>query len=203
MVAIDRGLTGYETDTVAIDSLGAARQAVQTLIDSGHEHIAMIAAPGAVAASDRDDDDSRAILGRDRVMGYKSAMHQARLPIAVVEGNYKESGGYRATKVLMSDSPKPTALFSAGGSTTIGVLRALRDEGFSVPQDISVISFDDLPAADLMSPPLTAVQQPTMQLGAKAADLILRRIAEPTASYQHVVLTTQLLIRGSTRGYSP
>jgi DNA-binding LacI/PurR family transcriptional regulator len=92
----------------------------------------------------------------------------------------------------------PTAIVSVNSQTTIGVLRALRRAGIRQPDDISLVSFDDLPTGEFLDPPLTAVVQPSYQLGVRAAELLLERRAQTDRAQTEVTLAATLEIRGST-----
>ena len=82
--------------------------------------------------------------------------------------------------------------------TTIGVLRALREQGVGIPEEISLVGFDDIPAGEFLDPPLTVIAQPTYQIGARAAELLIRRIQDPEAPIREVLLNGTLVVRGST-----
>jgi LacI family transcriptional regulator len=187
-VSLDRE-PGIRVDRVGVDNDAASYEAVQHLLGLGHRRIAVIAGPGTIGAAE------------ERLDGYQRAMREARLrpdPSLVRRGDLREDGGYRRALELFDLPEPPTALFSVNNLTTIGVLRAARQRGISMPDRLSLVGFDDIPTGELLEPPLTAIVQPTYQLGAKAAELLLRRIAEPDAPVTEVVLQASLVIRGST-----
>jgi LacI family transcriptional regulator len=189
LVAIDRRIMGMPTDSVAVDNESAAHGAVTHLVRLGHRRIAIVGGP-----SDAD-------TARERLRGYDRAFREARIPGApelVKEGNFREAAGLILTRELLDLDDPPTAIFSVNNLTTIGVLRALRERHMRIPEDVSVVGFDDIPAAELLDPPLTVVQQPTYRMGAQAAELLIRRIREPEAPVQEVLLSASLVIRGST-----
>jgi LacI family transcriptional regulator len=189
IVAIDRRIRGLPTDSVAVDNEGAAHEAVTHLIRLGHSRIAIIGGP-------RD-----AHTARERLRGYERAHREARLdvdPALVTEGTFRETAGLAHTRQLLALPDPPTAIFSVNNLTTIGVLRGLREAGRRIPQDVSIVGFDDIPTAELLDPPLTVVRQPTYRMGVQAAELLIRRIREPEAPVQEVLLTGSLVIRGST-----
>jgi LacI family transcriptional regulator len=189
VVAVDRRVRGLSTDTVAVDNDGAAHEAVSHLIHLGHRRIAIIGGP-------RDADSAS-----ERLRGYERAHRDARLPIdpdLVIEGNFRERGGLDATRRLMTLPQPPTGIFAVNNLTTIGVLRALGERGSRIPADVSVVGFDDMPTAELLSPPLTTVRQPTYRIGVEAARLLVRRIEDPQAPIQELQLTADLIVRGST-----
>jgi LacI family transcriptional regulator len=189
VVALDRRIHGLHVDTVTVDNEAASYDAVRHLIDLGHERVAMIGGPDTVSSV------------RERADGYLRALRSHRLELGdelLRRGDLRESGGYRMTVELLSLPSPPTAIFSANNLTTVGVLKALRERGVRVPSDLSLIGFDDLSTGELLDPPLTAVVQPAYQLGARAAELLLRRVENPEAPVQEVVLSAQLTVRGST-----
>jgi DNA-binding LacI/PurR family transcriptional regulator len=102
------------------------------------------------------------------------------------------------TRRLLDLPEPPTAIFAVNNLTTIGVLGALRERDLAVPRQLSVVGFDDIPTGELLEPPLTVVQQPTYRVGARAADLLIRRLREPAAPVKEVVLSARLVVRGST-----
>jgi DNA-binding LacI/PurR family transcriptional regulator len=189
IVAIDRRIAGLPTDSVAVDNESASYGAVTHLIRLGHQRIAMIGGPhDAKTAS-------------ERYLGYERAFRDHRIelrPELFREGNFRESAAQIHTMALLALDEPPTAIFSVNNLTTIGVLKALREAGVSMPGRMSLVGFDDLPTAELLDPPLTVVQQPTYQLGAQAAELLVRRLQEPSAPVEKVLLTGTLVVRGST-----
>ena len=191
VVAIDRRISGFPTDSVAVDSESAAFEAVVHLIRLGHRRIGMI---GGLAD---------AVTARDRFLGYERALREHRVAFHTElfrQGNFRESGGYEHTLALLDLPEPPTAIFSVNNLTTIGVLKALRERAVSIPDELSLIGFDDIPTGELLDPPLSVVQQPTYQIGARAAELLLRRVNDPGAPIQEVLLAGQFLVRGSTTG---
>jgi LacI family transcriptional regulator len=187
VVALDRRIAGAHVDTVVVDNETASYEAVRHLATLGHRHVAMVGGPGKVSAI------------REREAGYERAVRDHGLePGRLRHGDLREAGGRRTTLALLDESPCPTAIFSVNNMSTIGVLHAMRERGLRAPDDVSVFGFDDIPTGDLLDPPLSVVRQPTYQLGARAAELLLRRVAEPDAPVQEVVLAASLVLRPST-----
>jgi DNA-binding LacI/PurR family transcriptional regulator len=114
------------------------------------------------------------------------------------EGDFRETAGLAATRQLLDLADPPSAIFWVNNLTTIGVLGALRERGVAMPSTISLVGFDDIPTGELLDPPLTVVQQPTYRMGAQAAELLIRRLREPSAPIQEVLLAARLIVRGST-----
>jgi LacI family transcriptional regulator len=187
VVALDRRIEGAHVDTVVVDNETAAYEAVTHLATLGHRHVAMVGGPGKVSAI------------REREAGYERAVRDHGLePGLLRHGDLREAGGRQTTLELLREPVRPTAIFSVNNMSTIGVLHAIRALGLRAPDDISVFGFDDIATGDLLDPPLSVVRQPTYQLGARAAELLLRRVAEPDAPVQEVVLSASLVLRPST-----
>jgi len=187
VVALDRRINGAHVDTVVVDNETAAYEAVSHLAALGHRRVAMVGGPGKVSSI------------RERESGYERAVRDHGLePGLLRHGDLREAGGRRTTLELLDEEPRPTAIFSVNNMSTIGVLHALRERGLRAPDDVSVVGFDDIPTGDLLDPPLSVVRQPTYQLGARAAELLLRRVAERGAPVQEVVLAASLVLRPST-----
>jgi LacI family transcriptional regulator len=173
--------------SVDIENLEGAHQAVAHLIGLGHRRIAMIKGQMQMEG---------AIARRD---GYKRALLEAGIPIdptLMVDGYYTQERSYQATRSLLNLPQCPTAVFAASDAMAIGALRAIQDAGLSVPEDVAVVGFDDLPTALYANPPLTTVHQPIAEVGASAVKLLINQI-KGQDSAAHVRLPTHLVIRGS------
>jgi DNA-binding LacI/PurR family transcriptional regulator len=188
VVAIDRVISSKHVDNVMVDNVEGARRAVTHLLDLGHRRIGMVS--------------MRFIsTGRERQTGYQSALAASGLRVdrrLIALGAPKPESGYACTLELLKRMPRPTALFVAANMMMVGALAAIRESGLRIPQDISIVGFDDLPWAPLLDPPLTTVAQPTYELGKRAVELLLKRIEAPDKPAEQVRLKTKLLIRGST-----
>jgi LacI family transcriptional regulator len=167
VVALDRRVSGVEIDSVRSDSLDGANRLVNLLIGLGHERIAMITGPKDVSTS------------VDRVAGYQQALTEAGLieNEIVYYGEFNQQSGYELTKQIMTQLPRPTAIFGANNFITIGIIKALYDLHVNVPEDISVVGFDDLPESMLVRPFLTVARQPAYEMGRSATELLLKRIS--------------------------
>jgi len=178
-----------EIDSVRSDSENGAYQLIKLLIGLGHKRIAMITGPKDVSTS------------VDRVIGYQRALAEANLNEneLVYYGMFNLESGYEFTKLAMTQSPKPTAIFGANNFIAIGIIKALRDLQFDVPGDVSIGAFDDLPESMLVAPFLTFVEQPAYEMGRTATELLLKRISgELTGGYKKLILPTQIIERRST-----
>jgi LacI family transcriptional regulator len=136
----------------------------------------------------------------ERIAGYRQGLTTARLPYddhLVVHGDSESAGAERATAALLSLSAPPTALVTANNAMTIGALRALRERGLSVPDDLALCCFDDFAWADLFSPRLTAIAQPSREIGAQAVRVLLERLDRPDRPARTVRLDCTFMHRTS------
>ncbi|MER6531961.1 LacI family DNA-binding transcriptional regulator [Streptomyces sp. NPDC001508] len=136
----------------------------------------------------------------ERIAGYRDGLAAAGLPHderLVVPGNSEPAGGERATAALLTLAAPPTALLTANNAMTIGALQALKDRGLRVPDDIALCCFDDFPWADLFSPRLTAIAQPSREIGAQAVRVLLDRLAAPDRPARTVRLPCAFVHRTS------
>jgi DNA-binding LacI/PurR family transcriptional regulator len=112
-------------------------------------------------------------------------------------GTFRASAGYEHTNALLKLPDPPTAIFAGSDLQAAGAYQALREHGLSIPSDMSIVGFDDVPLANLMSPPLTTIRQPLAQMGKTAVDMLLRSIEGQTPDPARVELATNLLERES------
>lgn len=188
VVAVDRRVKDLDVDTVVLDNIGGARDLVSHVIGLGHRRI------GAILAS------SQITTGKERYQGYKNALvrNGIRLdPELVRSGLPKEDLGYEYARELLALPDPPTALFTANNLLTVGALRAIRDLDLRIPEDVSLVAFDDMEWASLIRPRLTVIAQPTYEMGRTAADLVLKRIAAPDRPVGTVELKPKLCVRKS------
>lgn len=187
-VVLDRRIPGVSVDIVRCDSEQGAYQLVWHLLDLGHRRIAILSGPAAVTTA------------ADRVIGYRRALAEAGISReAVYYGAFTVEGGYQMARQALAVAPRPTALFAANNFIAIGALRALREAGLRVPEDMSVVAFDDLPPAIVIDPFLTVVGQPAYDMGCQATLLLLDRLAgKGKAEPQEIILPTELVVREST-----
>jgi LacI family transcriptional regulator len=189
-VILDRHLDGVEADEVRADSKAGAYAAVHHLTELGHRRIAMLAGPAGVSTS------------TDRVAGYRAALLEAS-PAGdggqILFGEFTEASGYAMTREVLQVEPRPTAIFAANNFIAFGALRALREASLAIPDDMSMVVFDDLPAGWVMDPFLTVVSQPAYEIGTQAATLLFERLAgEAPEGYRSIVLPSELVVRRST-----
>ncbi len=182
--------------TVCADNRQGGRLAAEHILALGHNEIGIISAlPLDEGMADREAGFLDVLLERGRAVD--------RTSVPTMYGNHQIEGGRLATVELLEHAPNLTAIFVLNDSMALGALEAARSTGRRVPQDISIIGFDDIPFAALANPPLTTVGQPIRQLGEQAADLLLQVIEEgltPVSSSErpNVLLPNELIVRGST-----
>ncbi|GCD38507.1 LacI family transcriptional regulator [Streptomyces chrestomyceticus JCM 4735] len=168
-VFLDR-LVGDAYDQVCAENTAPVRQLVEHLADLGHTRIGLVAGlPGLSTTT-------------ERVQGYREGLRARGLPFApelLAGGNSEAEGAQDAIRHLLAAPEPPTAVITANNAMTIGTLRALRDLGLDVPRDIALACFDDFSWADLFAPRLTAISQPSKEIGAAAVRLLLERLEEP------------------------
>ena len=138
----------------------------------------------------------------ERLAGYRAALAELGLPAdptLVREGDFHEPLGYERARELMALPDPPTAIFAANDVSAFGALDAIRDAGKRVPDDVSLIGFDDIPGAAATRPPLTTVRQPLREMGCRATRMLLELIDDPARTIERVDLPTELVVRGSCR----
>jgi DNA-binding LacI/PurR family transcriptional regulator len=189
VVAMDRRMRDLEVDTVVVNNVEGVYQAIGYLIEQGHRRIGFIGGP------------MRTTTGRERQEGYQKALaeHGLELDQALIKiGDFKQDSGYQmACQLLEMDDP-PTAIFTANNLMTLGALNAIHEKKLSIPQEVAIVGFDDMSWAQSLAPPLTAVAQPTYELGRTAADLLLRRIGDPNRPTEQICLEANLVVRESS-----
>jgi LacI family transcriptional regulator len=186
-VLIDR-LVSDQFDQVGVENVQSTITLVNHLIGHGHRRIGFIAGKEGLATSD------------ERLEGYAQALLLAGLAESpdLIECGYSTLEGARlALHRLMAARRPPTAVITGNNLMTIGALRALREAGLRVPQDLSLVGFDNLDWAEFASPPLTLMAQPAAELGSVAVDLIMRRLKDPSAPMTTLRLSPELIVRAS------
>jgi DNA-binding LacI/PurR family transcriptional regulator len=212
--ALDRRLPAVVVDQplkegvpfVGVDDEGAARTAADHLLDLGHEKFAIVSfglspdGRGGMADPDRQEQAAMQV-SRMRLRGYRAALEDAGLPwseVPVYEcpGSAKEFG-HRATEALFSSEHRPTAILALSDQLALGAIEWMTEQRISVPEDVSVVGFDDIPAAASADPPLTTIHQDHAEKGVLAGRMLVSRLRkEETPSTGP--LATRLVVRGST-----
>lgn len=192
-VLVDQADATENSNVVVASNWQGAYDATSYLIQLGHTRIAFITGSLAVRSA------------VDRLEGYKAALADCDIPFRkelVTEGDYQQQTAYKCAINLLQnlDSP-PTAIFASNDLSAFGAMDAARECGFRIPDDISIIGFDDIPQADLVYPKLTTVRQPLDKMGEVAVKLLMEQIENPDRPPQRAILPTQLIIRDSCVPY--
>ncbi len=139
---------------------------------------------------------------REREAGYRAALAQYGLPVdetLIQEGNFFQSDGYAAGEALLRLPTPPTAIFASNDVMAFGVMEIVRERGFKIPDDVSIVGFDDIPQAAYVHPSLTTVRQPLEEMGRAAARNLLTLIEDSDYAPQRVELPVELIVRESCR----
>ncbi len=178
-------------DAVLVDNMHAAQETTSYLISRGHTEIGIIAGPRDVTTA------------MDRLSGYVSVLKKHKLDIkdSLIEySDFTIESGYRACKRLLTGNPGLTALFATNYDVTVGAMMAINEYGVSVPDDLSVFGFDDMPFARVIKPHLSVVAQPISDIGKTAAETLLDRLSgKNTGHAQVTVLKTTAVFRDSVK----
>ncbi len=170
---------------VDVDHFGGVAAAVRHLIASGRRRIATIAGPPDMVA------------GIDRLAGYRATLAEAGLRQQVAVGDFTRESGIAAMRALLAEDPAVDAVFAASDMMAHGALRALKEAGRRVPQDVAVIGFDDFEISRYSDPPLTTVRQPVVEAGRTMARQLIGLINGEQGLPDAVVLPTELVVRES------
>lgn len=187
IVAFDREVNDPRADAVTADNAAAGQHATELLLAEGHTAIGFIAGRPDVQT------------GADRQLGYERAMARRGLESYAGNGMFRIEEAGQATRQILDLYPDTTALVVGNNLMTVGTLAALREEGVSVPGQISLIQLDDPFWAQFVDPPLTSFAQPVASMAQKAIDLLLRRVHNEHTVAQHVVYQFEPRLRRSTR----
>ena len=199
VVVVGRDFYHVSVDSIAADNLTGGFEATQHLIDLGHRRIGFIGAGFSNRGSLK------------RLQGYLDALEQhgididerlitgRREEVSEIPGYSTEKMGYEGMKRLLSLPNRPTAVFARNDFTAVGAMTAIKEAGLSIPDDIAIVGFDDIPLAMHTTPPLTTVRQPMRVQGQFAAEMLLRRIAgDDEIERNERIMNCELIIREST-----
>jgi DNA-binding LacI/PurR family transcriptional regulator len=186
-VLVARHTREPSVDSVANDDPTGASLAVAHLAELGHERIAHI-------------DGGNGAGAMERRRGYVRAMkkHGLEAHVQVVTGSYTEDGGRQGIDAIYRDGPAPTAIFAANDLAAIGALDALAERQVRVPEDVSLVGYDNTALAAIRHINLTTVDQPRPDIGRMAVKLLLERLSESRTDARHVLMSPSLVIRGTT-----
>jgi len=178
-----------DVSSVDADNVHGATMAVRHLVNIGRKNLATVTG------------QMNRYSGQDRLTGFKRGLQEKNLPILeerIAFGDFTEKGAYLQTKTLLSRT-KFDGMFVASDMMSFGAIRAIQEAGLCVPDDIAVVSFDDIPAAARHHPPLTTVRQPIHQMGSIAAQTLIDQLDNnDTATPRRIILPTELVLRETT-----
>jgi DNA-binding LacI/PurR family transcriptional regulator len=184
LVAVGCG-TSAPLASVAVDNIAGARSATEYLLSLGHRSVHFVSGP------------QTSLDGRERTIGWQQALAAAGLtPPPQLTGDWSSRSGYELARRLAA-RPEVTAVFCANDQRALGVLRAMAEHGRPVPDEVSVVGFDDLPEAGYFCPPLTTVRQDFAELGRRALRLLVEKIAGASADGPQRPVSTELIVRAS------
>ena len=192
VISLDRRIPDFETDYVGVDNIFGGIEQVRHAASHGHKKIAVIYGT----------QDS---VGTERLGGYTSAMEELGLDIRpeyMVPGNFNEAESYRATLSLLHLADPPTAILAHNNMMCIGAYKAIRDMHLDIPDDISLIGFDNFSLADYLGTGITLIEHPAYEMGQVAAQLLFERLdsrRSPSEAPRQVILPVKLIIRGSCK----
>jgi LacI family transcriptional regulator len=190
VVVLDRKIPNVDVDSVRADSEDGAYKLGKHLVTNGHTRFTILAGPRTVSTS------------FDRVEGFCRAIQETgieREQIKVFWGSFSQESGYKMASEALVSQPMPTALFAVNNFVAIGAMQALKEKNFRVPDDMAIVTFDDIPLAFTFEPFLTVATQPARAMGKQAVSLLLERIkGETNPICQEIVLPTDIIIRTSS-----
>lgn len=190
LVCVDRKLARESVDTVVMDNHKGGYIATSHFIKQGHKNIAIISSLPQFSSSD------------ERQQGYEKALKDNGLSVneaIIKQGDPRSSENAKElTTELLQLKSRPSAVFATDNIMTLGALAAINEKKLKIPDDISIIGFDDMPWATAIIPPLTVIRQPSYEMGRRAAELFFQRIADPEREHVRVVMEPKLIVRKST-----
>jgi LacI family transcriptional regulator len=190
IVCVDRYFENQDIPYVATDNFYGGFEATKHLIENGHKNIACIQGNQASTPN------------KKRVEGYMKAMSEAGINDYYIEGNaFDEENGYLETKILLQSKKNLSAIFTLSNTIAIGSIRALNEEGLKIPEDISIITFDDSPFLELLSTPISCVAQPLKEISLTAIKFLLAKLKNEEIPNPQILLKPKLLIRDSVMQY--
>jgi DNA-binding LacI/PurR family transcriptional regulator len=193
IVIFDRDCIGYEADKVFVDDYDGALQAVEYLIKTGCKRIAHITGPANLSVS------------RHRLAGYKEALKRNGVEfqpdLVVISTGFAPDHGIEPTQRLLDLKNPPDAIFAVNDGVAIGAMSVITESGKKIPEDISIVGFDDEPYSPYFTPSLTSVWQPVYDMGMLSAKILMNRFSakSPKTNYRQEILKPELIIRKSSR----
>lgn len=190
LVIMDWWFTELNADKILENSELGGYLATKTLIEAGHKNIGIIT--GNLKKS----------VAKNRLEGYKKALSEASIPLNndwIIESHFDFAGGKIGMQKLLTTQKPPSAVFCSSDTIAVGAYQAIQQQGLRIPQDISVIGYDDIELSQYLFPPLSTISQPKAELGKLAVELLLQRIKKPNEPYQILTLSPTLKLRKSIK----
>ena len=189
-ILVSRNIEGLDKNCIIIDDIAGGMMATEYLIKLGHHRIAHISGPLKTRS------------GLNRLKGYQLALKKHKIEYndeLVGEGDFRIKGGYQVMKRFLKLTKPPTAIFAANDLLALGAMQAIQKKNFHIPEDFSVIGFNDIELASFVYPPLTTIRQPMQKMGALAVKMLLKIIEEGEFNQKKVMLKPKLIIRESCK----
>ncbi|TDO94877.1 LacI family transcriptional regulator [Halanaerobium saccharolyticum] len=189
-VFIDLDMSAERASYIISDNEEGARKAVRHLAELGHQKIATI------------EGEEITVPTQKRLAGYKAEMKAQNLEIRdewVIQGRFSVDGGYQAMKEILRLENKPTAIFCQGDEIAVGAMQATKEAGLKVPDDFSIVGFDDIEISQYLNPALTTVCQKKEEMGIEAANMVIELINNHEEKVEPEIIDTELIVRNSTR----
>lgn len=189
-VLIDHQGLSFDVPSIGATNWQGGYDGTRYLIELGHRRVGFITGDMALGCA------------QDRLSGYQQALRDAGLPAdpaLVREGDFLQPQAFRCTNDLLDLAQPPTAIFASNDVSAFGVMEAVRNRGLRIPDDVSVVGFDDIPQGTQVHPSLTTVRQPLAEMGRAAVELLFTYIDEPDASIKRIELPTELIVRQSSQ----
>ena len=188
LVVMDWWFTELNADKILENSERGGYLATKSMVDAGHQKIGIITG------------NLRKSVAKNRLQGYKKALSEANIvlnPDWIVESHFDFEGGIVGAQKLLALSDRPTAIFCCSDTIAIGAYQAIQNQGLRIPQDISIMGYDDIELARYLFPSLSTISQPKAELGKLAVETLLQRIQEPNENYRTLVLEPTCILRES------
>lgn len=190
LICFDRKLPSQSVDTVVIDNEKGGYMATSHLTELGHKKIAVITSSLTFSSFE------------DRLRGYENALTDSGIQL---NENYIKKGDHRSSEIgkqltieLLEQNPRPSAIFIMNNQMTLGALEAINERNLVIPDDISIVGFDDMLWAKAISPPLTVIKQPGYEMGRRVAELFFQKINDPGRDKVQVIMESKLIVRQSS-----
>jgi len=205
LALLDRALPELDVDTVTVDDRNAALRATRMLTQAGHRRIAYVTA--AMLTGDFRGAESRINTStvRERILGFLEACHEAGIEGAernIHFGSGRSQSAHAVMHSVLRDADRPTAILASDSVVALDLFKTIQECGFSIPGDISLITFHDADWTSVTTPPITVIDQPVYALGKSVAELLIRRLKGDDRPPERIVLPTTIIERMSV-GRSP